>query len=207
MSNLLFETLPYLYSSSKEVENVQGAIDVERLILEGKLQDLYKQSFVNSSDKALHLWENMLGIKKLSAKYRSEDYQSRRENILARLRSTGVSSKKALEELCKSFSGGEVKIIEDNANYSFLVKFVSEESIPANLEGLTNAIEEVKPAHLSWSYILAYNIWLQVKDKTWELNGQTWGDDKTSDFIETDTAAICSNTTLCSATLMCGMSA
>jgi hypothetical protein len=48
MSNLLFETLPYLYSSSKEVENVQGAIDVERLILEGKLQDLYKQSFVNS---------------------------------------------------------------------------------------------------------------------------------------------------------------
>ena len=207
MSNLLFNTLPYLYSESKEVENLQGAIDSERLLLVDKLQDLYSQSFVDSSDKALHLWENMLGIKKLSAKYRSEDYQSRRENILAKLRSKGLSSKKALDELCRSFSGGEVKILEDNANYSFLVKFESEESIPANLDGLTGAIEEVKPAHLSWSYILAYNIWLQVRDKTWELNGETWGDDKTSDFIETDTVAICGNTTLCSATLMCGMGA
>lgn len=207
MSNLLFETLPYLYNASKDVENVQGAIDFERLILEGKIQDLYNQSFVDTSDRALPMWEHMLGMKKLSAKYRSEDYQSRRENILARLRSKGVSSKKALEELCRSFSGGEVKIIEDNPNYSFLVKFISEESIPANLDGLTGAIDEVKPAHLSWSYILAYNIWLQVKDKTWELSEQTWGDDKTSDFIETDTVAICSNTTLCSATLVCGMGA
>ena len=30
MSNLLFDTLPYLYSLSKEVEEIQGAIDSER---------------------------------------------------------------------------------------------------------------------------------------------------------------------------------
>ena len=204
MSNLLFDTLPYLYSLSKEVEEIQGAIDSERLVLENKVRDLYEQLFVESSDWSLSMWEKMLGMKNLSAKSSPTDYQSRRENILARLRSKGVSSKKALEELCRSFSGGDVKILEDNSNYSFLVKFVSEESIPSNLEGLTNALEEVKPAHLSWNYIFAYNIWLQVKNKTWELSSETWGDDKTSDFIESDTVAMCGNTTLCSTVLMCG---
>lgn len=204
MSNILFNKLPYLYENSKEIESIQNSIDSERLILSDKFKDLYKQVFVESADWSLPMWENMLGINKLSTNYRNEDYQSRRENILARLRSKGVSSKKALEELCRSFSGGDVKILEDNSNYSFLVKFISEESIPSNLEGLTNALEEVKPAHLSWDYIFAYNIWLQAKSKTWDLSSETWGDDKTSDFIESDTVAICGNTTLCSTALMCG---
>ena len=124
MSNLLFDTLPYLYSLSKEVEEIQGAIDSERLVLENKVRDLYEQLFVESSDWSLSMWEKMLGMKNLSAKSSHVDYQPRRENILARLRSKGVSSKKSLEELCRSFSGGDVKILEDNSNYSFCLKEV-----------------------------------------------------------------------------------
>lgn len=207
MSNILYDKLPYLYEGSEEVKAIQDAIDSERLILTDKFEDFYKQVFVESADWSLPLWENMLGIKKLSINYRSDDYEARRENILARLRSKGVSSKKALEELCRSFSGGDVKIIEDNPNYSFMVKFISEQSIPANLDGLTKALEEVKPAHLAWDYIMAYNIWLQSKEKTWELSSETWGDDKTSDFIEDDMSAICGNNTLASTGLICGVGA
>ena len=200
MSNILYNKLPYLYEGSEEVRSIQDAIDSERLILTGKFEDFYKQAFVESAGWSLPMWEHMLGIKKLS-----DGYEARRENIFAKLRSTGVSSKKSLERLCHSFSGGDVKIIEDNPNYSFMVKFVSKQSIPANLDGLTRALEEVKPAHLHWDYIMAYNIWLQAKSMTWELSSQTWGEDKTSDFIEDDIRAICSNNTLASTGLICGV--
>ena len=75
MSNLLFDTLPYLYSLSKEVEEIQGAVDSERLVLENKVRDLYEQLFVESSDWSLSMWEKMLGMKNLSAKSSHVDYQ------------------------------------------------------------------------------------------------------------------------------------
>lgn len=205
MSNILYDKLPYIYEESEEVYGLQQSIESERSVLEDKFKDLYNQVFLESADWSLYMWENMLGINRISSTF-SDDIQVRRENILAKLRSKGVTNAKSLEKLCKTFSGGDVKVITNNSDYSFLVKFISEESIPKNLDNLTSMIDEIKPAHLAWDYILAYNIWLQSKDLQWTLNGETWADDKTSDFISSDVVAICSNNTLCSNTLLCGTS-
>lgn len=199
MGEILFNKLPWLYEDSQEVKALQDSFESELGTLDVNFQDLYKQVFLEDADWSIYRWEKMLGITPIT-----DDIQIRKEYILAKLRSSKPSSKQTLQELCMSFSGGEVKIIEDNPNYSFIIKFISEQSIPSNLDVLTQLINDVKPSHLSWSYLLAYNIWLQSVNKTWVLSSETWADDKTADFIEIDMKAICSINTVCGNALTVG---
>jgi hypothetical protein len=62
-------------------------------------------------------------------------------------------------DTAKSYSNGNVEVIEDPTNYSFKIKFVGTKGIPANMADLTLTINEIKPAHLSFTfeYILTLN--------------------------------------------------
>lgn len=198
MSSLLFNKLPQVYQSSKEVESIQGSIDSERVVLENKLKDFRSQVFVNTATWSLFMWENMLGIKTDLSLSDTE----RRENIIAKIRGGKVCNKANLKELCKSYGGGEVEIIENFDDYSFIVKFVDEIS-PSNIKGLEKAINEMKPAHLNFSFQYLYNIWLQYKNTPWEnLKGKTWGEVKTGKIIE-EIPSICGNI-VCSDNTICG---
>ena len=62
-----------------------------------------------------------------------------------------------IQNMAESFSNGEVAVIEDAANYHFDIKFVGTIGIPPNMDDLTAAINEIKPAHLTYAYIYVYN--------------------------------------------------
>lgn len=184
----LFNKLPYVFEGSQETIAFQNGIQSEHDILNNKLKDLHNQLFVNSSDWSLPMWENMLGIVN-----KTDNIQARRENILAMLRATGVTTPKVLKDVCTSYSNGKVEVIEDIENYSFIIKFVDEEGIPSNLQGLNDTINTIKPAHLSFTYQFLYNIWQEYLKTTWgKVKEKTWNDVRSGTEVGDDRVqAIC----------------
>ena len=80
-----------------------------------------------------------------------------------------------LQNVAESFSNGAVEIIEYPAESRFEVKFVGTIGVPPNMDDLTAAIEDIKPAHLAYKYIIRYRTWDMVGKMTWdEAGAYTW---------------------------------
>ena len=74
-----------------------------------------------------------------------------------------------------AFTGVEAEVVEDYAHYFFYVKFVGAYGIPPNISQLTDAIEEIKPAHLGFSFLYRYVIWDELRPDVWnDLRVYTW---------------------------------
>ena len=59
-----------------------------------------------------------------------------------------------LQSICDAWKNGEVEV--DFINGKIQIKFVGEYGVPDDLNGLTNAINSVKPAHLAYYLIFKY---------------------------------------------------
>ena len=147
----LITKLPYFYDNYV-VRPIQKALSDEVNTLTDDLDDLLKQLFVDSATYGLDYWERMLGISK-----NNFDYQTRRENIKAKLRSRGTTTVDVIKNICEAYSYGEVDIIVDHANYSFIIDFVGSKGVPKAFAELDKTIEEIKPAHLAHSYKFNHN--------------------------------------------------
>lgn len=89
-----------------------------------------------------------------------------------------------IQDVASSYSNGEVDVIEDNANYRFIIKFVGVKGIPANMADLTLTIEEIKPAHLAFEFEFTYLTWNEFDNysKTsdeWDNLNLTWDEFET----------------------------
>ncbi len=78
-----------------------------------------------------------------------------------------------------SYSNGEVEVIENPDNYSFIIKFVGSKGIPANMADLAITIEEIKPAHLAFSFEYTWMTWNEFENynKTfdeWDMLNLSW---------------------------------
>ena len=108
---------------------------------------------------------------------KSISYEERRERILAKKRGNGTTTKAMIKNTAEAFSGGEVEVIENFSDYSFIVKFVGIKGIPKNLTLFKNMIEEIKPAHLNYELAFTYTVWSMVMatDNTWnDFSSKTW---------------------------------
>ncbi|MEG1152404.1 MAG: YmfQ family protein [Oscillospiraceae bacterium] len=149
----LIKYLPSFYYASTEVKNIQASIEVEAEQLKANITDLLNQLYVTTATWGLDYWETYLGIE-IDKTQTNRDRQSR---ILTRLRGQGTITKDMIKNVCESFIGGEVEIIENSIDYSFNIKFVSVIGIPSNLEYLSASIEEIKPAHLAYTFEFTFN--------------------------------------------------
>lgn len=166
----LIDRLPLFYKDTKEVINIQNALENERLELEGKVKTLINDLFVITSEN-INEWENFVGIKVDVTK----PLEFRKNNVIARIRGKGTTTKELIKNVSESYANAEVDVIENNNLYSFLVKFIGVKGIPENLNDLKKAIEEIKPAHLSVNYDFTYNSWSMVNHMTWgEVESITW---------------------------------
>ena len=147
----LITKLPYFYDNYV-VRPIQKALSDEVDEFTDYLEELLKQFFVDTSTYGLNYWERMLGISK-----NNFDYQTRRENIKAKLRSRGTTTVDVIKNICEAYSYGEVDIIVDHANYSFVIDFVGSKGVPKAFTELDKTIEEIKPCHLAHSYRFNYN--------------------------------------------------
>ena len=167
----LMEYLPDYYKENETMESLQGILSEQMNGLESSLSTTMNECFINTASGLLSRYEKLYGLEVDVTK--SDAF--RRERIRAKVRGTGTVTKEMIAQTAKSYSNGEVEVIENNPNSSFVVKFVGTKGIPANMAGLTLTIDEIKPAHLSFTFEYTYNTWNDVKSMTWEEAGEyTW---------------------------------
>ena len=147
----LISKLPYFYKN-KITKSIQDGLSVEYNSVSEEISNTLTQLFVDEATWGLDSWEKMLGIAK-----NNFDYQTRRENIKAKMRSRGTTTLSLIKNICEAYSYGEVDIIPDHANYSFVISFIGSMGVPKALDELNKIIEEIKPCHLAHSYKFRYN--------------------------------------------------
>lgn len=169
----LGEYLPGIWADSAEVLAIQDAIEPEVVGVWAARDGLMEQLNVATATWGLKAWERALGLDVDISK----PVEYRRTRILSKLRGQGTTTVAMIRNVAESFSNGAVDVIEHPAEYRFEIKFVGTLGIPPNMDDLTAAIEEIKPAHLAYDYIIVFRTWAQAKDKTWgELASHTWGE-------------------------------
>lgn len=149
----LMMLLPDNYKGNLSMEEMQGIVsrDINQLASDYELT--INQCFVNTATHLLSRYEKIYEIQVDITK--SDTF--RRERLRAKIRGTGTVTKQMIKDVAKSYSNGDVEVIENSADYSFIVKFVGTIGIPANMEALTITMEEIKPAHLSYTFEYIYN--------------------------------------------------
>lgn len=88
--------------------------------------------------------------------------QDRKDRIIYTLLSKNIFTTHVLKEQAKIFTNGEIEVIENYNDYSFIIKFTSIVGIPSNLDNFKNFIHINKPAHLNFSIEFRYNTHNQV---------------------------------------------
>ena len=132
---------------------------------------LIDQLDVNKATWGLSCWEASLGLDVDVS--RPDAY--RRTRILSKLRGQGATTVAMIQNVAESFYNGQVAVEEQPEAYRFDIRFLSSIGVPPNLDDLSAALEEIKPAHLAYDYIILYRTWGELEEKTWgELESRTW---------------------------------
>lgn len=162
----LIDLLPESYKNSPQVVDLQAAFDHWTEQLKTSRDELLFQLNVNTSTWGLELWEKALGIETDVSK----SYAFRRTRVISKLRGTGTTTVAMIKNVAESFSNGDVEITEHPELYSIDVTFVGVYGLPPNMDDLTAAIEEIKPAHLAYVYIFTFMTWSEFDayNYTWD---------------------------------------
>lgn len=169
----LLEYLPSFYHNSDIIKSFVESNNIEVDTLKAYVEDLSKNLYVKTATWGLDLFEEELGL----TTDKSVSYEERRERILAKKRGNGTTTKAMIKNTAEAFSGGEVEVIENFSDYSFIVKFVGVKGIPKNLALFKKMIEEIKPAHLNYELAFTYTVWSMVmaKNNIWnDFSNKTW---------------------------------
>jgi hypothetical protein len=175
----LLELLPDRLRRAPEIAAMETALGAQTDALRAALADAGVQLVLDTATWGLDLWEKALGLKTEAGK----DLDFRRSRVRSKLRGQGTTTAAMLQNVAESFSNGAVEIIEHPAESRFEVKFVGTIGIPPNMDDLTAAIEDIKPAHLAYTYIIIYRTWDMVAAMTWAQAGAyTWDQLKEGDL-------------------------
>ena len=172
--------VPPFLAELRELAELYRTEGYEIGYLQHNLRDLFDQAFIVSATWGLVLWERMYGV----TTNMSLSYEQRREILMAKLRGQSTTTKQMIRDTAAAFSGGEVQVIEDNPHHRFIVRFVGVKGIPRNMQAFIDMLEDIKPAHLSYSFEYTYTVWDNVKGLTWgDLKTKTWGEVKTMEGV------------------------
>ncbi|MDU4587052.1 MULTISPECIES: YmfQ family protein [Clostridium] len=135
-------------------------------VLYWQMDDLLKQCFIDTATWGLIYWEEEYGI----GTNLNYSYEERREVVKAKKRGQGTCTKSLIKSVAEAFSGGECNVIENTAPYTFTIQFVGIKGIPKNMQGLINAVDEIKPAHLVYNFKYTYTSWDYLDGKNLSYN-------------------------------------
>lgn len=143
----LMEMLPHYYQDDEYVNSLQDTIQSELMIFTNDIIDLENQFFVETATWGLDFWERLLEINTPQAV--SYSLESRRENILSKIRGRGTSTVEVIRSVAQAYTTGSVDVEERPSDYSFFIKFINFDfSNSLNIDKLYNILDEIKPAHL-----------------------------------------------------------
>ena len=158
----LSKYVPEFLYNEKTLNKIYKAQEEQLALALWQSDDLLNQCFIGTATWGLNYWEEQYGIETNI----NLSYEERREIVRAKIRGQGLCTKEMLKNVCKSFNGGTVSVIENTAPYTFTIRFIDTKGIPKNIEKLKQVINEVKPAHLLIDYQFKYNTVGYINDFT-----------------------------------------
>lgn len=167
----LLDHLPPFHAGSFETSAIQGALDGRLDELLSARDDGLLQLDLATATWGLSLWEEAYGIE--TDITRADEF--RRSRVMSRMRGQGTTTAAMIQSVAESFANGAVEVEEQPGEHRFKLRFVGALGVPPNMDDLTAAIEEIKPAHLAFEHVFIYRTWREVRDKTWgEVSAFTW---------------------------------
>lgn len=162
-----------LYRKDNVTIDIIKALTVKLTCTENKINDLYKQMFLDYATWYLDLKENEMAIGK-----KLDDLDKRRAYVRTRLLGTGTATKELLESTANTVPGVTVQvgfkdmlvILEflkvENNKYLSIAKRSIENMIPYHLDMM------LKYEHVNWGELRGVT-WGAVKPYTWESVSQS----------------------------------
>ncbi|MBH5316693.1 DUF2313 domain-containing protein [Paenibacillus sp. GSMTC-2017] len=118
-------------------------------------------------------WEKDFGLMSES----SLSSNRRREIVKAKLIGAGTTTNEMVVRTAAAFSGGEVDVVEYAAESRVEIVFIGVKGIPPNMAAFIRMLEDIKPAHLTYSFRYTYSIWDDIKYLKWAATKmKTWGE-------------------------------
>jgi hypothetical protein len=161
----IYSYLPKEYGDYRESRAIIHAEASEFETLNNTIADILAQFYIDTATWGLSNWETVCGITVDETKPVDE----RRSLIKAKLRGTGVVTPSLIQNVISSYTGGDVEITEDTANYTVKIKFVSTYGTPTNMSDVQKVMRDIVPAHLAITYEFKYPLW-----SDWNTANRTW---------------------------------
>lgn len=157
-----------IYRADKVTIDIINALTAKLTSSENKINDLYKQIFLNYATWYLDLKENEMAITK-----RSDNITERRNVIKTRLLGVGTATKAMLEGTVNSVDGITIEVgFED---MTVLITFIHAET-NKHITLALNTLKEIIPYHLDLFYTYEHILWEEVKKVKWsDVKKYTWG--------------------------------
>ncbi|WP_438497182.1 putative phage tail protein [Paenibacillus sp. IHBB 3054] len=144
--------LPGYYSGIVEMDELMNTEGPEFDLLGARVEELLNQAYPEYATWALERYENELQIVVDSNK----PDEQRRSVIISKMRGYGKVSGEMIKNVAQAYDGGTVDVAVVPAEYRIIITFVDTLGIPANLDDLKQAIEDLKPAHMALDYKYRY---------------------------------------------------
>jgi len=140
-----------LYRTDPWVNALFNATGVELDSIGDLLDEIEQQMFFDTAtDDGLKVYEKDLGITTNT----SLSLADRRSAVSAKWKMGGKSDLKLIQLIADSWHNGAVEVTFISGKIH--VKFISIYGIPTDLDGLKDAIGQIKPAHLAIYYTFKY---------------------------------------------------
>lgn len=165
----MLELLNKIYRKDKVTIDIIDALKVKLTEAEDKINDIYKQIFLDYSTWYLEEKEKEIGISK-----KPDDIDKRRAYVKTRLLGTGTATKELLESTANSVEGVQVEILFDYENMLVTINFLKVEN-NKYLGVVKRAVENMIPYHLDLDLKYDHVNWGEIKGVTWgEVKPYTW---------------------------------
>jgi len=142
-----------LQSEDSEMERIHDLVDHQE-----------RQLTISTATTLLGRHERILGLTTDSG----STLEDRRSRIIAKLLGQGTVTARLIQHVAASFTNGEVEVIEHPSESSFDVQFIGVLGTPPNMPNLTSALDEIKPAYLTYRYLYRYLLVEDVEQMTLE---------------------------------------
>ena len=166
----MLELLNKIYRKDKVTIDIIDALKVKLTEVEDKINDIYKQIFLDYSTWYLELKE-----KEMNVSNKFNDIDQRRDYVRTRLLGTGTATKEMLESVANAVQGVQVEILFDYKNMHVTINFLEVEK-NKYLGFVRSAVAEMMPYHLDLDIKYEHVKWEELKNVTWsKVKPYTWG--------------------------------
>jgi hypothetical protein len=144
--------LPDYYAEIVEMDTLTATEGVEFDALYSDIETLLNEAYPETSTIFLDRYEKDLQI----VVDASKPVDQRRSVIISKMRGSGKVSGSMIKNVAQAYDGGTVGVAVDVPHYTIIITFIDTVGIPQNLDDLKQALEDIKPAHMTLEYKFRY---------------------------------------------------